>query len=241
MHLNLYLIAMKGILKTFLICLIASCLAWTSNAQQFIWAKGGGTIFDFSSLPSYENESVEFMCTDPNGNVYAVSQVGNDPVTADTFHASPYGAEQNILLTSYSCSGQMRWAKLIASSGGPSWALGITADSLGHLYVSGIMPGGTLHIGNDTTLPGAVYDLAALVQFDTSGHFNWIRYVGNNTMASYDVTGTIRGALTIDGANNAHFIPYIGSGAVLMPSVTSVYGSYDLTYNPAGTLLSASE
>ncbi len=109
---------MKGILTTFLICLITFSLVLPSHAQQFKWASGGGTIYDFSSLPSAQNEQVKRMCTDPNSNVYALSQLGDDPVTADTFHATPYGAVNNILMTSYNCLGQMRWAKLIGSSGG---------------------------------------------------------------------------------------------------------------------------
>ena len=224
----------------FLVVFACACfLTFVGRGQQFKWVRGGGTIQDFSSLPSRENEQVKFMCTDPNGNVYALSQVGNNPIVADTFHGLAYGANENILLTSYNCSGQMRWAKLIASSGGPSWGLGVVADSLGHIYVAGEMPGGTLHIGYDTTIPGAVYDLSGLIQFDTSGHFKWIRYVGNNTPASYAATSTLFAALAVDGANNAHFIPYIGSGAVLAASVTSQYGNYDLTYSPSGTLMSA--
>ena len=208
----------------------------TLHAQQFKWVTGGGTVSSFT-------EQVNFMCTDPNGNVYVLSNVGNDPITADTFHATPYGATDNILLTSYNCSGQMRWAKLIASSSGNCTSFGLAADSLGHIYVAGsfIHTSATdvFHIGYDTSITGSSsrYLTTGLIQFDTTGHFNWIRFVGPNTFAA--ATSVYGGPITEDAANNTHYFCYITTGTTLMTGVTSVYGVYDMTYNTAGTLLSA--
>ncbi len=55
------------------------------HAQQFKWVKGGGTTEDLTS--AYSSESVQYMCTDPHGNVYALSVVGNNPIYADTFYS----------------------------------------------------------------------------------------------------------------------------------------------------------
>ena len=231
-----------------LIPLVFICACFLNSeglAQQFKWAAGGGTIFDFSSLPSHENEQVECMCTDPNGNIYVLSQVGNDPVTADTFHASGYGAEDNLLITSYTCNGQMRWAKLIASSEASCQAYGITADSLGNIYVAGTFyegVGGTTYIGTDATISGAAYRYltVGLIQFDTLGHYGWIKYVGPNSIAGLSVLGSLDDPMAIDGANNVHYFCYVqGSGVALTSGVTSVYGVYDFTYNTLGTLVSA--
>ena len=98
---------MKQLLSILSLCLIASFLnIGMLHAQQFQWVKGGGTVADMTSYGSFHAEQVKFMCTDINGNVYAISQVGDDPITADTFSATPYGATDNILLTSYNCNGQ---------------------------------------------------------------------------------------------------------------------------------------
>ena len=208
------------------------------HAQQFKWVTGGGTV-------SSNVEQVQSMCTDPNGNVYALSAVGNDPIVADTFHETPYGATENILLTSYNCSGQMRWAKLIASSLDHCVPFGIVADSLGNIYVagefSGAGGGSTLHIGYDTTLSATSTDYLStgLLKFDTSGRFKWIRYVGANNLASALAVGSLADPLTIDASNNAHYFCYVKSGVPLMTGVTSIYGVYDMTYNTSGTLLSA--
>ncbi len=214
-----------------------------SQAQQFKWVHGGGTIEDFSSLPSHESEQTEYMCTDPNGNVYALSQVGNDPIVADTFHGLAHGADVNLLITSYNCNGQMRWSKLISTTAGDCTAFGIMADSLGHIYVAGdflgVSSGGILHIGYDTAIAatGSEFLAIGLIQLDTTGHFDWIRYVGPSTFAA--ATSVYGGPITLDGSNNAHYFCYITSGTLLMPGVTSTYGVYDMTYNAIGALLSA--
>ena len=205
---------------------------------QFKWTTGGGSVTDFSALPSQENEQTKFMCTDVNGNVYALSQVGIDPVTADTFHGTAVGGDyQNTLLTSYNCNGQMRWAKLI-SSGSECIPHFIVTDNAGHLYVLGSFThlGDLLHIGYDTTLVAPTYQPEMLIQFDTSGHYNWLRYIGDNSPATNGAFGY--SVLAIDGNNNAHFFAYMRHGVHITPSLTSIGGTYDLVYNPAGSLLS---
>jgi len=226
---------------TILCCILFFLNTAFANAQQFKWVQGGGSTEDFTSGTEFDQEQTKFMCTDANGNIYALSQVGNYTIIADTFHRSTaYGADENIMLTSYNCNGQLRWAKLIASSGGYCIPLGIAADSLGHIDMSGTFTNDILHIGYDTTI-GLIYNMCGVIQFDTSGHFKWIRYIGNNTVATEIATGTASAYLITDGSNNIHFFPFIKSGAVLMPGDTSQYGTYEIVYSSTGTLLSATQ
>jgi len=213
----------------------------SSIAQSLQWVHGGGTD-ESSSYLDNNPEGTYFMCTDQNGNVYAASNVGNNAVIADSFYATgALGLDRNILLTSYSCSGQMRWAKLIASSAGFSYALGLVADSAGHIYLGGVMPNGVLKIGYDTTISGDHNYVLGVAQFDTNGHFNWIRDVGSNTSASYYATTTNYGALAIDGNSNVHLIAYLGYGAILNSTVESDNANYDMEFNAAGGLVSATK
>ena len=227
-------------ISLFLILLILFGIT-PSFSQQFKWVKGGGTGQDFSSAPGHEWEQTKYICTDPNGNIYALSIVGNFPIHADTFYkSSAYGTYPNTLITSYTCNGVMRWAKLIAADAGDCRPTGIVADSLGHIYVSGFFEnlGTHLHIGYDTTTPTPNYQSASIIQFDTSGHFNWLRYVGDNTPGTEEGEGYIGDVLALDAANNAHYFNYVRSGVHITPTVTSIGGTYDLVYNTTGTLIS---
>ena len=215
----------------------------TVQAQTFNWVTGGGTVASMSGTGTNQMEQVQSMCTDPNGNIYVLSFVGNDPVTADTFSEISYGVNDNVLLTSYSCNGQMRWAKLLQNNGYGVKPYGIQSDSLGNIYVAGYFDagGGIMQIGTDTSIgpPASDYVTVGLIRFDTSGNFKWIRYVGNNTLVALEGLGSLADPLTIDGANNVHYFCYMKTGVPLMSGDTSMYGVYDMTYNTGGTLLSA--
>ena len=235
---------MKQLFRSISLSFIALLFTIAIHAQQFKWAHGGGSVYDFSSAGSSSWEQTKFMCTDPNGNVYVLSNVGNDPIVADTFHGTPYGGTRNVLITSYDCSGQMRWAKLLASSGGDCLPFGIVTDSLGHVYIAGSFDGGgsVFHIGNDTTIspPASNYLMKAVIQLDTNGHFKWIRYVGANTFPSAIAMGSIEDPIALDGSNNIHFFCYIqGTGIPFEPSYSSVFGVYDIVYNTGGVFLNA--
>ena len=230
-------------MRYFYTCLFALFFITNAYAQQFDWVRAGGTPDNI--IASNQFEAAIYSTTDANGNVYAISRIGYGAVQADTFtHPyGAYGANPNFLVASYNPHGQMRWAKLIGSSNSECLAQGIAADSLGHIYVAGLLSNGTLHIGYDTTIGNAlIYEREGLIQFDTSGHFNWIRYVGNNTATTFYGTGTgaTGSCLAGDGSsNNTHLITYVRSGVQVTPTITSQTGTYDLTYDPSGDLLSA--
>ncbi|WP_161499160.1 T9SS type A sorting domain-containing protein [Flavipsychrobacter stenotrophus] len=221
----------------FLLIVLSNTVAY---AQQYQWVKTGGT--NFTMPPGYSNESSYFTTTDPNGNVYSVNIVANTAIYADTFYrSSGYGSNNNALLTSYDCLGNMRWAKLIGASAVP-YILGLTADSIGHVYICGTFTHGILRIGYDTTIPNSTSNqVAAVIQFDTSGHLNWLRWVGPNTAANYYASGIALGTLALDGQQNAHFLKLFRAGSQITPTVLSVSGHYDLAYDASGTLLTATQ
>lgn len=220
---------------------IIFCMHVMLLAQTYQWVKGGGSDLSITTLS--QSEQINQMCTDANGNVYALGVMGNGTMVADTFHRTmAYTAPRNVFLASYNCNGQMRWAKLIGS-GNDTYASGICTDGLGHVYVSGnfIHNGGahTLYVGYDTTLPLATYICNGLIQFDTSGEFNWIHLLGDNTPFSYSALGS--GPVLVDAANNAHFICNTLYGAHITPSLISHCGAYDVTFDASGTILGASK
>lgn len=216
-------------------------LSYPVFAQDYQWVKGGGGSDAVAVGSSEKNEGSYFMCTDQNRNIYSINIVGNSAMTADTFHASSaLGAPNNILITSYSCTGQMRWAKLIASSLSDVFPLGLTVDQSGHVYIAGIFPHGNLKIGYDTTIT-ANYQVAATMQFDTNGHFNWLRWVGPNTVANRTATIPGYGNIALDKQQKLHFVKMYKPGSQITPTVLTTYGTYDLIYDQTGTLISATK
>ncbi|MCW3120971.1 MAG: hypothetical protein JWQ38_463 [Flavipsychrobacter sp.] len=211
--------------------------------QQFKWVKGGGTNVILSAPD--DDEGAYFMCTDKNKNVYVMNVVGHSAITADTFHTTTSSviSDQNVLITSYNCNGQMRWSRLIAVTDGIN-PYGITADNAGHIYVAGrfvhlhTAGGYTMYIGSDTALAAGSYAAVGVIQLDTNGKYKWMNIIGANTPLSLTGVGG-NCPITVDGANNAHYFCYMKTGVQITTSLTAKYGVYDLTYSPGGTLLSA--
>ena len=227
-------------LFTFIVFCFAILLIATVSlpAQQFNWVRGGGTNDDMSALPSSEWEHTQHVCTDLNGNVYALSQVSYTTVYADTFTGVGTYGQRNMLVTSYNCSGQMRWAKLLDCTN-YTQPQAIVADSFGHVYVAGDFSGfGSVHIGSDTVTPSSHFK-EGIVQFDTNGHFNWLRFVGDNSVASHNGIGGSGNTLAVDGMNNIHLISSMNSNVVLAPGIISHMGTYDVKITPSGTMVSA--
>ncbi|RKR80713.1 putative secreted protein (Por secretion system target) [Mucilaginibacter gracilis] len=237
---------MKRLLTSLSLCFTILFLQVSLNAQTYKWVKGGGTSQDLSS--AYSDEEMDHMCTDANGNVYGIGIVGNNAIIADTFHrpSGAYGAPNNIFVVSYNCSGQMRWAKLIGSTSTNNENYGITTDNSGHVYIAGSFPHSgpthTLYIGYDTSFATFPYSTLGVIQLDTLGAFNWIRFVGPSTFASISAFAGQSNPIVMDGSDNVHFIcGSVGVGIPLSSSVSSHYGVYDLTYDASGTLLSATQ
>ena len=226
-------------MRVLFILLLSVLCCSISFGQQYKWVHGGGSLASISSPDLIEG--TYFSCTDYNGNVYCLSEVGNTGIVVDTFHHNAYGHNQNAMFTSYNCQGQLRFAKLIACSDG-AYVQGLKADTTGHIYLAVDLPHGlgsyTVHLGYDTAFTGLSNQRESIIQYDTSGHFNWIKFVGTNIPVTYNMGGRW-GHLTIDGENNPHFICGMYAGVIISPTVTSTKGFYDLKYSSSGVLLSA--
>ncbi len=223
---------------SFAISLLLVLLGADAHAQTYKWARGGGTNQSLAS--SINKEAVYFMCTDPNGNVYALSTVGINAVTADTFYwPGGIGSSQSILFTSHNCNGQMRFAKLITGTG--NYPNGIVADNMGHVYIAfdgTHTSANPLRIRYDTTISGLTYNRDVIIQYDTTGHMNWLRFVGQDAYATWTGTGGWNNYLALDGAQRPHFVVYAKYGVPLEPSfITNQRGFYDLSYDISGNLL----
>jgi PKD repeat protein len=215
-----------------------------SNAQTYKWVKGGGTNMSLSSEPNVE--AAYFMCADIHGNIYSLSVVGNNAITADTFYrSSAFGSAQNVLFTSHNCNGQMRFAKLISAY--EAVPQGVLADNSGHIYLALDLPhyftmsgSANLRIGYDTTITTHTNNHQTLIQYDTVGHLNWLRYA-EYAPSTFANSGGTHNFIALDGANNIHMVCKTGYGCPLSPSVTSHSGYYDLKYDALGNLLTINQ
>lgn len=203
-------------------------------AQAVNWARGGGTVWGTSVSTAHER--AKLMTVDDNGNVYVASFIASGIVYADTFSGGTLSSG-NILLSSYDCDGNMRWAKLITSRSGCE-VTGMVYSN-GNIYVSGsfFRTRGVVYIGSDTTLYSGSDIVAGLLSIDTVANFNWIQMIGDNTSTSFSGSAAALGNVCIDRNRNIHYVKPLLAGVPLTSSLTSINATYDFTYSPSGTLL----
>lgn len=232
--------------KITIICVVLF-FALPGFAQQFQWGKL------FNSSPCVSNNTLD-IATDNNGNSYAATIIGDSLITADTFFASstfvcdlPYrrqlGNLSAILLSSYSCDGRMRWARLIQCVGN-AYVSGLVQQA-GKVYVTGAFwdAPNLPHIryfadSNIIANTNSHYFLACL---DSLGRTQWIRFVGNDDKGS-DVVSYIKPelqqqALALDGSGNILHFVQVPAGVSLAPSLLSTKGIYRMKYSSNGLLL----
>ncbi|MEO6831038.1 MAG: T9SS type A sorting domain-containing protein [Chitinophagaceae bacterium] len=241
-------------MKTCLLILMAVMGFGLVNAQTWQWGQRGGTSSNSSSKGSSE-EAVTDMATDRNGNVYFISALtagsnatlGNIP--RGVYTAGGY-APENIIIVSYSCTGVLRWTKVI---GGTADCDGrsIRVDTFGHVYVMGHVDviqsvqtyGLAIHFDTDTTLPKDLFKRLFIVQYDTSGNYKWLRMPEVDTLMPGGAYGITRGYdMELDGAGNLNLLAFLSKNS--LPNTSSTItsnGLYVVKYNPQGTVLSATK
>lgn len=232
-------------MKKYLLITLLLIGSFAVRAQQFKWITGGGSTLNL--LPGqpgvWKPEGTYALCTDSAGNVYGLSEVGNIGLVVDTFSYSntdtSTSTRANILLYSYNCSGQLRFAKLLQCAN-ESVPYGLAIDANNNIYVAGYFDNQSnnpmLSIGADTVIIGHANQPAALLQFDSLGHFNWVQYIGADTTNTYPAIAPRTGHLAIDNVGNVHFVMYLLAGLQVDSSYTTQSGTYDFTYDVAGIL-----
>ena len=171
------------------------------------------------------------------GNALAVS--GNYVYAAGSFSGTvAFGSttltapgSSDAWLASYDAQGTLRWLRQGGNASGYDVALGLAADTNGHVYVSGEFEGpvafGTL------TLPGALNNSeACLFKFDEQGTGLWARQL---TSPGHDYAA----GLALDAQRNVYVVGGYSSGALIGNTALLNRGQLDAfvaSYSPQGGL-----
>ena len=233
------------------------------QAQEWQWGKRGGSTDEIPASSLDNEEHVQAMTTDENGNVYLLSPIGIANADVDGHQKNTYseyggggGANIDYVIASFDCSGNYRWSKVIGGSGSDV-LLGLETDGLGHIYTTGRVirnsPGFPVHFGsegvaNDTILPygSGNQNKASLfvVQYTTEGVMNWLRMPQAADVSEIDATnGQTSVHLSVDASGNVFWICYIQPGTYVQgafvnttPGRSLYMFKYDVNGNFSGAV-----
>jgi hypothetical protein len=205
------------------------CSSYDTSAQQYKWLKGGGST-DIIQNGGTQDEPLKQICVDDNGNVYGLAQIGNNNIAADTFSLTKtmYYASVilwHVLFVSYDCNGNMRFARVLESSGKDE-ALAL-AYNAGKVYVGCMMNGQNKKIAN-VSFTGT--NPSVITRFDTLGQYEWSKFLpGPGSLMAFD----------FDAQNNFHCFATMENNVQITPTILSQKGNYDIKFDNSGNVLTA--
>ncbi len=206
------------------------------TAQTWQWARRGG---GSAGLNNQAEKIVDMQC-DKNGNVYLLAQLdgGTDVVfgtaTGDTIPPTLPGGRDAALI-SYDCNGMFRWAKVLGGNIDDD-AIGMGLDTLGHINVCVLSPSVIFKVDSDTSVTSNNRKLIKLIQYDTAGHYKWIKQPTPDTVKVANTNKYGAFNMTVMPNGDSYLFCILGTGLISGTTnlVVSTAGYYMLKYNVAG-------
>lgn len=196
------------------------------------WAQGAGSIGNISLKKS--------STTDANGNLYIAGSFATPSITFGAItliNTDTSGSKSDFFVVKYDADGNVIWAR---SEGGAKsdWAMGISVDLNGNVYVTGSYSSETITIGavtltNSDTSSNSQQDMF-LIKYDNFGNVLWVKTSSNNNF--WDLGFSV----STDASGNVFVTGVFQFGIVLdTVSLPSYYGWHVFTakYNSSGNIL----
>lgn len=163
---------------------------------------------------SNTSNSMNSVCTDNLGNVYATGHFQDNSITFESITISNSNSpNQEVFIVKYNSLGNIIWAK---SFGGDNNDVGnsVSVDQKGNLFVTGVFASSSILFGSTVLTnnsPGS-QDIF-IVKYDTNGNLIWAKSAGGN---SNDVANSI----TTDQLGNTFIGGYYKSSSINFGNTT---------------------
>jgi hypothetical protein len=239
-----------------LIILFASS---TTVAQEWQWAKRGGSTDNIAENSTTKKEQVTSMVTDSDNNVYIVSPVGKNNLNVDGVPKTNYGLTNRVdyMIASFSCNGAYRWSKVIGGGGNSDNDLiqNIVVDENDNIYAVGYVRPATsastaVHFDEDLVLPTSSSSTNTfkksifIIKYNKNGEFQWLKMPQPDDVSLVtSVSQTAPGEVVINSDNTLTWIVLIPPGSYADGAYTNTMSGstiHLLKYDSDGQFISGS-
>jgi PKD repeat protein len=239
-------------MKSFFTLLIICAVLNLSAQQTWQWVKAGGSVSDNGNGTGIPDPAeCKIAGCDAYGNVYAVGTINGENVVFDTFsctgtyphiYGSPYPGP-DLLLFSYDCSGNMRWARHIGDQLNVNGSLyGVRTDAYGNTYLArSFFYGNNSHCNNlqvylgDTIISADTLNTCqpylCLIKYDSLGNLIWFKNLESDTTYLPGISYCY--GLRIGSSGNLWMGCYLDSNYAISPNLhTTLFGKYNVEVDP---------
>ncbi|WP_061285468.1 SBBP repeat-containing protein [Leptospira interrogans] len=182
---------------------------------------------------------------DSSGNIYLTGR------TSGNLDGQALSGIQDLFVTKYDTGGNKQWTRLLGVAGVSTTAYGVTSDSLGNVYTTGVTSGNL-----DGQALSGTQDLF-VTKYDTGGNKQWTRLLGvagqitqangiasdssGNTYLTGRTSGSLDGQI-LSGTQDLFVMKYDSGGNKQWTRLLGVAGvsttAYGITSNSLGDLYS---
>jgi hypothetical protein len=231
----------------------------TTVAQDWQWAKRGGSTDNIAENITTKKEQVTSMVTDSENNVYIVSPVGKNNLNVDGVPKTNYGLTNRVdyMIASFSCNGAYRWSKVIGGGGNSDNDLiqNIVVDENDNIYAVGYVRPATsastaVHFDEDLVLPTSSSSTNTfkksifIIKYNKNGEFQWLKMPQPDDVSLVtSVSQTAPGEVVINSDNTLTWIVLIPPGSYADGAYTNTMSGstiHLLKYDSDGQFISGS-
>jgi hypothetical protein len=194
------------------------------------------------------------ITVDSSGDIYVTGSYISNPLTvydaSGTSSMIPTlansGGFENVFIVKYSnSSGVAQWATRIAGANSDK-GTGITSDSAGNIYVTGLYASNPLTVynapGTDTTIPTLAISSGSdtfVVKYDSSGTAQWATRVNTGVGMDPSITSDSAGNIYVIGSYGAvpltvYNAPGTSSTIPTLPAPAGMNDAFVVKYNSSG-------
>jgi uncharacterized protein (UPF0548 family) len=156
------------------------------------------------------------ITSDPSGNVYTTGY------TYGSLDGQTFSGGKDLFVVKYNTSGVKQWTRLLGIAPKLTEGYGITSDSSGNIYITGVTEGNL----DGQTLGG--FTGLFVVKYNSSGIKQWTRLLANSS-----VNGTKGYGITADSSGNVYATGYT-SGNLDGQTLTGNKDMFVVKYNSSG-------
>ncbi|MBA4155755.1 hypothetical protein, partial [Flavobacterium sp.] len=232
-------------------------LSISLSAQDWQWAKRGGSTDNITESFTVLKEQVVSMVTDSDNNVYILAPVGKNNLNIDGVPKTNYGNLNTVdyMIASFSCTGDYRWSKVIGGGGNDNDLMrNLVVDTDDNVYAVGfVKPAFTastaVHFDDDVVLPTSSSTTNTfkkslfMIKYNKEGVFQWLRMPQADNLSFTTANQTGCGNIVIDANNNLTWLVAIPAGNYADGNYStsgSGVNTHILKYNSNGEFLSGS-
>lgn len=214
-----------------LIVFILLCASTKAEKPVTKWAN--------SATGNYSDNISKSITVDENHNVYVTGYFFGPTIQFGSFTlTNSKSGSPHVFIVKYDSSGNVLWARSsgITESG---YALSITSDAIGNIFVSGFFKGNTISFGSITlnNENGGLYGRLFIVKYDTLGNVMWAETSSNTTWSNAMY------ALCADNLGNVYATGHFQDNSITFGNITlnnsepTTQDIFLVKYNSSGTVI----